>query len=161
MTKALANARRVDKMGIDLLHNFGSHIYYSHSTEQQWKSMAGQRTRYLIAHKFLYNASDDDIINYHKGYKIAYTYSKKLDDNSIFIDLSLLKDMIDYQLVLRELNNNELVPQILSEIAKSYYLNVKLSEQFITITSEALIDQLINFKHYAENIIKPLFYNSL
>lgn len=106
---------------------------------QQFKSLAGQRTTFLAFHKFMFSLSDIEIAQLNNGYKRFYADNRIGEMDSVFNDVALIKDAIDYQLCIRSADAFDIV-NIGEDVAASWQVNVGISKDFEEVTSEHLID---------------------
>lgn len=109
------------------------------SDSQQFRSLAGQRTAFLQFHQFMFSLSDVEISQLNNGYKRFFADNKIGEMDSVFNDVALMKDAIDYQLCIRSADAFDIV-NIGEDVAASWQVNLKISQDFEEVTSEHLID---------------------
>lgn len=106
---------------------------------QQFKSLAGQRTTFLAFHKFMFSLSDIEIAQLNNGYKRFFADNRISDMDSVFNDVALIKDAIDYQLCIRSADAFDIV-NVGEDVAASWQVNIGIARDFEEVTSEHLID---------------------
>lgn len=106
---------------------------------QQGKSILGQRTTFLLFHKFMFELTDTQLAQLNNGYKRYFSKNRIGSLDSVFCDLSLLKDAIDYQLCIRSADGFD-VASISEDVVQSWQSNLKLAGEFEEITSKHLLD---------------------
>lgn len=108
---------------------------------QEFKSLFGQRTAFLEFHIYMFSRSDLEIHKLANGWKHYLAVNGINQRDCVYTDHSLIKDAIDYQLVIRNNKGNQ-DPLIADEVAKSWQKNQELAKDFEEITSEHLIQLL-------------------
>ena len=78
---------------------------------------------------FLYAMSDDEIMRLLAAYKEEYAKLAKAYPSDIFSDLATIKDAIDFNICIRDINGN-LDLSIAEDCAISYAKNMNLSKSF-------------------------------
>ena len=78
---------------------------------------------------FLYAMSDDEIMRLLTAYKEEYAKLAKAYPSDIFADLATIKDAIDFNICIRDINGN-LDLSIAEDCAISYQNNLKLAKSF-------------------------------
>lgn len=109
--------------------------YLTIRSGNQEKSMLGQRTRFLAFHRYVHNLTDSELKNAYQKVKNKLVADRLFDDNSIFVDNSLIVDVLQHEICVREAYQ----PEILADIQKSYQKNVSLANDFPEINSKHLI----------------------
>jgi len=101
-------------------------------------SLRGQRTRFIEFHRVMFSMSDIELQLLNKAYKRYYADNRLGQDDSIYTDVSLLKDAIDYQLCVRSADGFD-AQHVAEEVAINFHENVKLIKDSDEVTSEHLI----------------------
>lgn len=114
-----------------------AHYINSAKDSQQYKSLKGQRLSLIEFHEFMFNLSDIELQNALKKHKNYVTNNYESMMNDRFLDLTMTRAAIDYQLVLREGMKCEI--DLLEEIARDWRSDLKLAEDFAEINSECLL----------------------
>ena len=78
---------------------------------------------------YLYSMTDDEILSLLKAYKEEYAKLSSEYPNDIFADLATIKDAIDFNICIRDINGN-LDLSVAEDCAISYAKNMKLSKSF-------------------------------
>lgn len=78
---------------------------------------------------YLYAMSDDEIMGLLSAYKEEYLKLSKEYPNDVFTDLSTIKDAIDFNYCIRDMNGN-LDLSLAEDCALSYFKNMKLAKSF-------------------------------
>ena len=78
---------------------------------------------------FLYAMSDDEIMSLLAAYKEEYLKCSTEHPNDFFADLATIKDAIDFNICIRDINGN-LDLSIAEDCAISYAKNMKLAKSF-------------------------------
>ena len=107
-------------------------------SEQQEKSMLGQRTRFLKLHRYIDGLSDEELKTALDKVKAKFVRESKLCPNDRFTDTAILEDTLHHEISLRE---GYSVEQLV-DIRNSYLDNVEIAEQFPEVTSEHMIAEL-------------------
>ena len=79
--------------------------------------------------EYLYALSDDEILSLLKAYKEEYAKLSSEYPNDTFADLATIKDAIDFNICIRDINGN-LDLSIAEDCAISYAKNMKLAKSF-------------------------------
>ena len=79
--------------------------------------------------EYLYALSDDEILSLLKAYKKEYAKLSSEYPNDTFADLATIKDAIDFNICIRDINGN-LDLSIAEDCAISYAKNMNLSKSF-------------------------------
>ncbi len=79
--------------------------------------------------EYLYALSDDEILSLLKAYKEEYAKLSSEYPNDTFADLATIKDAIDFNICIRDINSN-LDLSIAEDCAISYAKNMKLAKSF-------------------------------
>ena len=79
--------------------------------------------------EYLYAMSDDEIMSLLSSYKEEFFKLSKEYPNDVFIDLSTIKDAIDFNYCIRDLNGN-LDLTLAEDCALSYFNNMKTAKTF-------------------------------
>ena len=108
---------------------------------QEFKSLLGQRTAFLEFHIYMFSCTDLEIHKLANGWKHYLAVNGMNQRDSIYIDHSLVKDAIDYQLIIRNMRGNQ-DQNLADEVAKSWQKNQCQAHDFDEINSAHLI-QLI------------------
>lgn len=108
---------------------------------QEFKSLLGQRLGFLEFHLYMFSRTDLEIQKLSDGWKQYLTASGINQRDSVYIDHGLIKDAIDYQLIIRNMRGNQ-DQNFADEVAKSWQQNQSQAHDFDEITSAHLI-QLI------------------
>ncbi len=120
------------------MHSFINPAYLNTLSEQSERSMLGQRTVFLKFHRYMYSLTDQQIYKIWNEYKEHFRNVSKGCPGDNFIDLSLLRDAIQFQISIRD--DKQASPEISEEIAMSFSENVRLAKYFEEITSDHLIE---------------------
>lgn len=126
---------------------------------QKFKSLIGQRTAFLEFHIYMFSRTDLEIHKLANGWKHYLAVNGINQRDVVYTDHSLIKDAIDYQLVIRNNKGNQ-DPLIADEVAKSWQKNQELAKDFDEITSEHLI-QLIESAFVETTESKQMTYAQL
>lgn len=78
---------------------------------------------------YLYAMSDDEIMKLLSAYKKEYAQLSAEYPNDIFVDLLAIKDAIDFNICIRDMNGN-LDLSLAEDCALSYFKNKKLAKEF-------------------------------
>lgn len=78
---------------------------------------------------YLYAMSDDEIMSLLSAYKEEFFKLSKEYPNDVFIDLSTIKDAIDFNYCIRNINGN-LDLSLAEDCALSYFKNMNLAKSF-------------------------------
>lgn len=78
---------------------------------------------------FLYAMSDDEIRKIYAAYKTEFARCTKLHPNDFFADLAVIKDALDFNFIVRNLDGN-LDLKLAEDCAISYQNNLKLAKSF-------------------------------
>ena len=78
---------------------------------------------------YLYAMSDDEIMGLLSAYKEEFLNLSKNYPNDIFVDMSVIKDAIDFNYCIRDLNGN-LDLSLAEDCALSYFNNMKTAKTF-------------------------------
>ncbi|HFE9913068.1 TPA: hypothetical protein ACGA4S_003864 [Acinetobacter baumannii] len=78
---------------------------------------------------YLYAMSDDEIMKLLSAYKKEYARLSAEYPNDIFADLLVIKDAIDFNICIRDMNGN-LDLGLAEDCALSYFKNMKLAKEF-------------------------------
>jgi|GEM_PF-2303752 len=78
---------------------------------------------------YLYAMSDDEIMKLLSAYKKEYARLSAEYPNDIFADLLVIKDAIDFNICIRDINGN-LDLSSAEDCALSYFKNMKLAKEF-------------------------------
>lgn len=116
-----------------------------HLTEQQEKSMLGNRTVFLAFHRFMFDLQNSQIDKIWHAYKTENVKAQVNFPDEKCCDLLLLCDAIQYQIAIR--HDNQADPAITEEIAISFHQNAKLANDFEEITSDYLINVIKKWIH--------------
>ncbi len=79
--------------------------------------------------EYLYAMSDDEIMTLLKAYKKEYARLGSEYPNDTFADLLVIKDAIDFNICIRDINGN-LDLSLAEDCALSYFKNMKLAKEF-------------------------------
>lgn len=79
--------------------------------------------------EYLYAMSDDEIMGLLSAYKEEFLNLSKNYPNDIFVDMSVIKDAIDFNYCIRDLNGN-LDLSLAEDCALSYFNNMKTAKSF-------------------------------
>ena len=126
---------------------------------QEFKSLLGQRTAFLEFHIYMFSRSDLEIQKLSDGWKHYLAVNGVNQHNSAYIDHNLIKDAIDYQIIIRNIHDNQ-DKNLADEVAKSWQKNQGLAKDFDVITSEHLI-QLIESAFIEKTKPKQMTYAQL
>jgi hypothetical protein len=107
-------------------------------SEQQERSMLGQRTRFLKLHRYIDSLSDAELKTALDKVKAKFVSELKACPYDRFTDTAILEDVIHHEISLRE---GYSVEQLV-DIRNSYLDNVEIAEQFPEVTSEHMIAEL-------------------
>ncbi len=78
---------------------------------------------------FLYSMSDIEIMAFQKAYKKVYSKLSADYPNDTFVDLMTIKDAIDFNICIRDINGN-LDLSLAEDCALSYFTNMRLAATF-------------------------------
>lgn len=107
-------------------------------SEQQEKSMCGQRTRFLKLHRYIDSLNDNELKITLKGVNEKFVDENRMFPNDIFTDTSILTDVLHHEIMIRDGYD---VTQI-EDVKKSYHYNVRIAEQFEEVTSDHMINEI-------------------
>ena len=79
--------------------------------------------------EYLYALSDDEILSLLKAYKEEYAKLSSEYPNDTFADLATIKDAIDFNICIRDINGN-IDLSLAEDCAISYQNNLKLAKSF-------------------------------
>ena len=97
---------------------------------------------------YLYAMSDDEIMSLLSSYKEEFFKLSKEYPNDVFIDLSTIKDAIDFNYCIRDINGN-LDLSLAEDCALSYFKNMNhakslnLDEKFMIERSKEIMEHLL------------------
>lgn len=111
--------------------------YLKTLSDQQERSMLGQRTVFLQFHRFIFSLTDQQIYKIFDKYKEQFKKSSEEFPSDNFCDLALIKDAVQFQIAVRD--DKQASPQVAEEIAMSWHANANLAKSFEEITSDHLL----------------------
>lgn len=100
---------------------------------------------------YLYAMSDDEIMKLLSAYKKEYARLSAEYPNDIFADLLVIKDAIDFNICIRDMNGN-LDLGLAEDCALSYFKNKKLAKEF-SLDESFLIERTQKIENnFAQNV---------
>lgn len=147
----IEKTKKLLENGVEMITN----PYYlgeENRTEQQTKSMRGQRGLFLDFHEQMFSLKDSEIMYLRESYKRFYTENKLSESEYIYNDLALINDAIDYQYCIRFDDLFDL--QITSDVVESWREGVKIAEERGVIDSDHLIS-IIKFLYLNKHSVNP------
>jgi hypothetical protein len=145
-SQAIASTKEMISMGLRVSIN-PCYLDRSKMTDQQNRSLLGQRTLFLDFQRFMYSMSNEQLDMLKNGYQKEFLAQSQECPNDNFIDMSLMIDSIQLQIALRD--DKQADPYIRQQIAISFRHNARIAKDFAEITSEHLINlanKLIEYK---------------
>lgn len=110
--------------------------YLSPLGSQQEKSMLGQRTRFLLLHRYIDGLTVEKLDAALKAVNALHAQYNKSNPTETFTDINILTDVLHHEIGLRDGYSFEQ----LHDIKKSYLFYVNVAESFPDITSEHMIN---------------------
>lgn len=92
---------------------------------------------------YLYSLSDEEIMTILKAYKKEYSRLFSEFPNDIFMDLQAIKDALDFNICIRDINGN-LDLSLAEDCALSYFKNMNLAKEF-NLDALFMIDRVKEF----------------
>ena len=117
--------------------------YLKDLTEQQERSMLGQRTIFLAFNRFIYDLTDQQVYKLWGKYREEFRKASAEFPDDNFCDLMLIRDALQFQIAIRD--DEQASPEIAEEIAMSWHSSANLAKQFDEITSDYLISTIKNW----------------
>lgn len=114
--------------------------YLGKMSDQQEKSMMGQRTRFLALHRHVDQLNDSDLKERLKIVNKLQAEYNVSNPEDTFTDINILTDVLHHEISLRDGYSVEQ----LNDIRKSYLHNVRTAEDFQDVTSEHMISIIEN-----------------
>ena len=99
---------------------------------------------------YLYAMSDDEILGLLSAYKEEFLKLSKDYPNDVFADLLSIKDAIDFNYCIRDMNGN-LDLSLAEDCALSYFKNIKLAKTF-NLDEKFMIErskEIMEYHNYA------------